>query len=185
MITLFNILRFPFAFLPLAIVQWITTAIALGRVQNFLLLEELDVLACRGTSADMKESTKGQNSIEIQGPVSFAWERSSVASFTPTNPIDVTTGNKKTRKQISQENEELQATAQQEMDDLPWVEFLPGGLLCACLFRVTVVQSDNFLLSFFFLSSFFLLSSSFLSSFWGGQTTTTIVAERCFGDQEG
>jgi hypothetical protein len=47
-ITLFNILRFPFAFLPLAIVQWITTAIALGRVQNFLLLEEIDTDVTRG-----------------------------------------------------------------------------------------------------------------------------------------
>ena len=137
-ITLFNILRFPFAFLPLAIVQWITTAIALGRVQNFLLLEELDVSACRGTSVDMKESTKGQHSIEIQGPVSFAWERSSVASFTPTNPIDVTTGNKKTRKQINQENKELQATAQQEMNDSPCVEFVCLLLLNRLLSNLTI-----------------------------------------------
>lgn len=41
-ISLFNILRFPFAFLPMAAVQWVTTMVAMKRIQNFLLMPELD-----------------------------------------------------------------------------------------------------------------------------------------------
>jgi ATP-binding cassette subfamily C (CFTR/MRP) protein 2 len=97
-ISLFNILRFPFAFLPLAIVQWIVTGIALGRVQNFLLLDELDTEKSRGNKSNMKDSNA--NAIEIHGPISFSWDRSP-----PERPIrmDKTTGKRKSKKQYKEE----------------------------------------------------------------------------------
>merc|ERR1711871_1486941 len=41
-IALFSVMRFPFAFFPFIFQQWIVTTIALKRVQNFLLLDELE-----------------------------------------------------------------------------------------------------------------------------------------------
>jgi ABC-type glutathione transport system ATPase component len=67
----------------------------------------------------MKEETLGNNSIEIHGPVSFAWDRSKIASFTPPNPIDEKTGRKKSRKQLSKESKELQKEANAEMRKMP------------------------------------------------------------------
>ena len=40
-VTLFGILRFPFAFLPMVFLQWIQTSVAFKRIYNFLLVDEL------------------------------------------------------------------------------------------------------------------------------------------------
>ena len=115
-ITLFNILRFPFAFLPLAIVQWITTAIALGRVQNFLLLDEIDVSDTRGTAKDMNALTQGKHSIEMIRS-SYTWDRSQ-PKVTPPPPMDEE-GKKKSKKQLKIEMKELQTKADLEYKAAP------------------------------------------------------------------
>ena len=119
-ITLFNILRFPFAFLPLAIVQWITTAIALGRVQNFLLLEELDTDVVRGNKDDMQDSTT--NAIEISGGgvnggASFAWGRAPPVVVEPLKVDEL--GNKKSKKALTLERKALQEQADKELHEAP------------------------------------------------------------------
>lgn len=73
-IALFNILRFPFAFFPLAAVQWVTTVIALRRVQDFLLLGELDNSEDNAKRLEDAMQDPTAHAIELDS-ASFTWDR--------------------------------------------------------------------------------------------------------------
>jgi ABC-type multidrug transport system fused ATPase/permease subunit len=66
-ISLFNILRFPFAFLPMAAVEWVTTIVAMKRIQNFLLMPEMDA------DKVVAPEDPAQHAIQISN-AAFKWE---------------------------------------------------------------------------------------------------------------
>ncbi len=65
-LALFNLIRFPFAFLPLVLTQWIQTKVALARLSKYLALDELNNL-------EIKNSEDDSVVFECRG-ATFAWQ---------------------------------------------------------------------------------------------------------------
>jgi len=64
-VALFNIMRFPFAFLPMGLLQYIQSAISLRRLTAYLLLPELDQVVIQqpppGSAEGSAETTSGMS----------------------------------------------------------------------------------------------------------------------------
>ena len=70
-VALFNIMRFPFAFLPMGLLQYIQSRISLRRLERFLALPELDEYVTEPPEDD-EEVSKEPGSISIKDG-SFSW----------------------------------------------------------------------------------------------------------------
>lgn len=70
-VALFNIMRFPFAFMPMGLLQYIQSKISLRRLERFLALPELDEYVSEPPENE-KDVCKDQGSISIRNG-SFSW----------------------------------------------------------------------------------------------------------------
>lgn len=89
-VALFNIMRFPFAFLPMGLLQFIQSRISLGRLGNYLLLPELEeyVISTPHPDDEGLETTTVSGSI-IMKDCSFSWTKHSA------NLVPIDHGSKK------------------------------------------------------------------------------------------
>mmetsp|Transcript_5471 Transcript_5471/g.6020 ORF Transcript_5471/g.6020 Transcript_5471/m.6020 type:complete len:1426 (+) Transcript_5471:82-4359(+) len=70
-VALFNIMRFPFAFLPMGLLQYIQSMISIGRLERFLVLPELSEYVSDGSAKDDDKEYE-TSSITINDG-SFSW----------------------------------------------------------------------------------------------------------------
>ena len=83
-VALFNMLRFPFAILPMGAMQWIQAQIAMNRMRKYLSLPELKKYVVDGEdpARDDDDGEGGPASISMTG-CTFAWSDGSIDSGKP------------------------------------------------------------------------------------------------------
>jgi len=64
-VALFGILRFPFAFMPMGLLQYIQSKIALNRILNYLLLPDLPSYVKIGADAETRPWIEGEGGFEL------------------------------------------------------------------------------------------------------------------------
>ena len=69
-VALFNIMRFPFAFMPMGFLQYIQAKIAMGRIDFLLTLPELEEYVVVGEEGEEPDT---ENEIIIENSPSFSW----------------------------------------------------------------------------------------------------------------
>jgi len=96
-VALFNMMRFPFAILPMGFLQWIQAQIGINRMQKYLELPELTTYVVDGKDPD-REDEQDAGSISMRF-CSFAWTDGSEDSTKPL--FEDVDAKKKTRKRSS------------------------------------------------------------------------------------
>jgi len=102
-VALFNIMRFPFAFLPMGLLQYVQCKISVRRIATYLLLPELEEYVLSTPSSDHDDAESGSITMKH---CSFSWS----------NPDAVALNKAKAKKKMSKK-EKKEAKRRESMGD--------------------------------------------------------------------